>query len=534
MFAGPPPPISRSIMKPSRASAQPAPSPQGFIQASRSQLGSLIFDRKQAPSRERAPKDNTWRQLHRREQAIEQEIQQLLDLQATGLVAGSGMTSNNHEGYSDTGSSTPTGTFYSTASTRSRMINSIHMPARSTPDGNVIPVRQPTGGKPLGLRSARVGLQRAISSLAELKQEEDTQVDAALLDRKRALNHVRKLAKQKANVESELKNLEQDNEEPLGKELRELSTKFDDVTSNIRQLEEQLQAMRNHRRSLRERMEDITSRREAGLSGYKGALKDATKELSSLMLHPPIQPLDEQIFKKNVPAVGSDNDALSGQDFMKLIPERRTAEMALAWWEDEVAVLEARREQIGKEKKALEEGSQAWREVVTLVHTFESNLRSILKTGRSSKAASSPKGKEKVPTPEELITAQLEEMDDVVNKLQERLEEAEDKEWNLLICAIGAELEAFCEARDMLKAATDPASQQEQSATSKEPIKGTANSSHADESDNEVPPDLLVSHAETPSAGTSQESGEAENHPLRRRDSENEVPAEFLAEHSEE
>lgn len=505
------------------------------MQASKSQLGSLIFDRKQVPSRENAPKDTTWRQLHRRERAIEQEIQQLLDLQATGLVAGSGMTANSHDDYSDTGSSTPTGTFYSTASTRSRMINSIHMPTRSTPEGNVIPVRQPTGGKPLGLRSARAGLQRAISSLAELKQEEDTQVDAALLDRKRALNQVRKLAKQKANVESELKGLEDDNEEPLGKELRELSTKFDDVTLNIRQLEEQLQAMRNHRRSLRERLEDITSRREAGLSGYKGALKDATTELSSLMLHPPVQPLDEQIFKKGAAPLGSDNDAPTGQDFMKLIPERRTAEMALAWWEDEVAVLEARREQIGNEKRALEDGSQAWREVVTLVHTFESNLRSLLKTGRSAKAASSLKGKERLPTQDELIAAQLAEMDDVVNKLQERLDEAEDKEWNLLICAIGAELEAFCEARDMLKAATDPSSQQEQQATtSEEPIKETAMSSQADESDNEVPPDLLISHAEPSSTEPSQENGEGEPQALPRRDSENEVPAEFLAEHSEE
>lgn len=467
-----------------------------------------------------------WRSLYRRERSIEQEIQQLLDLQATGLIAGSGNSGIGDDQFSDTGSSTPTGTFYSTTSTQSRMMHSLHIPTRSNADGNIIPVRQPTKGKPLGLRSARAGLRKAMSSLAELKQEEDAHVDAALLDRKRALIQIKRLSKQKHGVEEELQIFEEDAEEPLGKELRELGIQYNAVDSEVRELEEKLIALRNHRRSLRERMDDAKNRREAGLSGYKGALKDANRQLASIMLHPPVQPLDKELRQKSLPGI-SGIESPGGDDFMQLIPERRTAEMAQSWWEAEVAILEERRLQIGKEKNALEQGTAIWRDVVVLVSDFEANLRSVMKNGAAPQQPTD-KGKNKMPSQEDIISTQIAEMDVVVAKLQEHLNTAESNEWNLLICAIGAELEAFREAQDLLKSIIntedniDAGSSQQGDRSQGIPT---------DESDNEVPPDLLISHnADTQSTGISQES--AERHPLTRQDSANDVPPEFLAEHS--
>lgn len=528
MFHGPPPPIAGSIMKSSRSpGSSDTGRSQGLVAASTAQLGSLLFRGPRQQEQHIRP-DSAWRAFSRTERSIEQEIQQLLDIQATGLIAGSGRLPTESDGYSDTGSSTPTGTFYSTATSKSRMLNSLHVPTRATKEGNVIPVRQPSGGKPLGLRSARAGLRKAMAALVELKQEEGAHVDAALSERKRALVHLSRLSIKRNGVDGELQALEEDEKEPLGKEIRELGSKYNSLTQEIRQLEEKLLAMRNQRKFVREKMEDVQNRRDAGLSGYRGALKDIDAELQSIMMHPPVQPLDPEVF--SAPGLAGDSgESPGGMEFLRLIPERRTAAMARSWWEREVELLDKKREQIGKERQALEEGSAVWREVTTLVTSFESSLRHLMKTGASSTTPASAKGKERMPSQESLIKDQLGKMDGVVSQLEASLRQAESEGWNLLVCAIGAELEAFREAQDMLTSLVEenglleqPPPQSDEKLQPQQEEEQTG-----DESENEVPPDLLGSTADA-----SQETTEnADNIPeLIRTESENDVPPEFLAE----
>ncbi|KGQ09534.1 hypothetical protein BBAD15_g5127 [Beauveria bassiana D1-5] len=530
MFHGPPPPIAGSVLESnqSRGSSDAGRS-RGIVAASTAQLGSLLFQPSRQQSRTRP--DSAWRAFNRRERAIEQDIQQLLDLQATGLVAGSGRLPDDEEDFSGTGSSTPTGALNSTAASKSRMLNSLHMPARSNKDGNVIPVRQPTGGKPLGLRSARAGLRKAMAALVELKREEDAHVDAALSERKKALILLSRLSVKRTGISSELHDLEEDDEEPLGKEIRDLGSKYESLTQEIRQLEEKLMAMRNQRKFVRERIEDAQNRRDAGLSGYRGALKDIDAELQSIMMHPPIQPLDLEVF--SLPdSVSDTGGSPGGMEFMRLIPERRTPAMAKSWWEKEVTLLDRRRKQISKERRALEDGSIAWREVTTLVTSFESSLRHLMKTG-APQAPPSTKGKEKVPSQESLIQEQLAKMDEVVTQLERCLNKAESEGWNLLVCAVGAELEAFREAQNMLKtffegdAPSEPNTMQSEQGQEPQPARQIV-----DESDNEVPPDLLGS---TDDASSKEEKtgvidGSEATTDSKRIDSENDVPPEFLAE----
>lgn len=412
------------------------------------------------------------------------------------------------------------------------MVNSLHVPARANKDGNVIPVRQPMGGKPLGLRSARAGLCKAMAALVELKQEEDAHVDAALSERKKALVHLSRLSVRRSGVNSELHDLEDDEEEPLGKEIRELGSKYSSLSHEIKQLEEKLMAMRNQRRFVKEKMEEVQNRRDAGLSGYRGALRDIDAELQSIMMHPPVQPLDPDVFVS--PGLADDDaESSGGIEFLGLIPERRTPAMAKSWWENEVEVLNKRRRQISKETEALEQGSALWREVTTLVTSFESSLRHLMKTA-ASQAAPSAKGKEKAPSQETLIRDHLAKMEDVVTELEGCLRKAESEGWNLLVCAVGAELEAFREAQDMLKSFVDEdngdnsepnTSQKDESG---EPIR---DSQTGEESDNDVPPDLLVSTADAPAKVADGLDAEQEaTADLKRIDSENDVPSEFLAE----
>ncbi|KAH7324381.1 Atg28p-like protein [Stachybotrys elegans] len=541
MFAGPPPPISKSMVM-SRPSKSSSPYHQGNSPQDRASSGSRaglvriggdVFDRRdEIPARS---SDSIWRGLRRQERALEQEVQQLLDLQATGLVAGSQMPGSDLDsevdGHSDAGSSTPTGTFYSTATSKSRMLNSLYVPTRSTAEGNVIPVRQPAKNRPMGLRSARAGLKDSLDALAELKQEEDAHVDAALAQRKKALVHISRLSSRKDRIDNELHILQDDEEEPLGRELRELDSKYASITEEIRAMEEKLVGMRNQRRWLKEKMSDVKNKREAGLSGYRGALKDVESEVSALLRRPPIQPLDPEMLSQGK---DTQNDgSLGGMDFLRLIPERRTLDMAKSWWEDEVSILERRKSQIGQDRQALEEGSAVWQEVVKLVTNFETNLRVQMKNGGA--ATESAKGKDKMPSPEEMIQDQLRQMDTVVEELERHMQLAESKHWNLLICAIGAELEAFQEARSMLRnvVMTAGAGDEElQPPTTSQPGSKPGDDRHAqDESDNEVPPDLLVSHYEERRRGSSlsSEPSDASRPTVDRSDSENEVPPEFLA-----
>jgi hypothetical protein len=207
---------------------------------------------------------------------------------------------------------------------------------------------------------------------------------------------------------------------------------------------------------------------------------------------------------------------------------------------------------------------------VGIVTEFEVGLRKEMR-GEEDTSKDNGKGRENDPTPppppsqptapEQAMFAQLDKMRTAMAGLEERLHIAEEKGWNLLICAIGAELEAFRQAESMLREALraagfdDPGAEEEdddettgstphlwRSAISRpgnseqtlpDAGPGSGGSHLVDlheagdedrvgESDNEVPADLLVSAVE---------EHELASPPLTRENSGNEVPIEFLVEH---
>ncbi|KAK4071618.1 uncharacterized protein Triagg1_5856 [Trichoderma aggressivum f. europaeum] len=540
MFAGPPPPITASMMlsKDSARANSVGPSgrskhtPYSLLGGSPTEATSVLFDHRREAGAHNT--DSIWRGLRRQEKALEQDVQRLLDQQAAALAAGSGNVNDT----SSTGSSTPTGTFYSTKSSKSRMASSLYVPPRATRDGNVVPIRQPANDKPPGLKSTRDDLRKLIASMTKLKRDENAHLVEAMAQREDALNYLDGLGTRKSDIQAELHDLEENGDEPLAKELRELGTQHGALSEEIQQLEERLAAMRFQCRTLEERMDDIKNKREAGLSGYHGALRDVTNEVKAFVQHPPIQPLDPDLLNHGGEVEG-DPAASGGVEFMRLIPERRTLEMAKSWWEAEMSVLERCKERIDTDRLALEEGGQVWDKVTHLVSTFEADLRQAMQNGAPSPSNSSLKGKEKVPTPEEIISSQLSRMRQVIEELESYMQLAEEKHWNLLICAIGAELEAFKEGCNVFEGLVHPpeepfaSTQDEPSEVKSEPEDRPARqSSHSadEESDNEVPADLLGGEQDRDDEHA--HAANTDGAPLRRYDSENEVPPEFLAEHA--
>ncbi|KAL1892481.1 hypothetical protein Sste5346_006991 [Sporothrix stenoceras] len=414
--------------------------------------------------------DSTWTILQRRERALQNDIQKYLDVQSTGLSAGLGRgplnpspspgpSSDGDRGGGSRGSRSNTPTAESLAG------RSLRLPTdRATPTGAVIPVRQPKPRK-MGLRTARLGIARSISLLADLKAEEDETLSSALQARKRALAHLRRLAGRRNDIARELETLETDDTEPLTRELKTMQSAHDITSKQITELEDQLAMLRQRKRTLESRIEDAMSQRESGLSGYRGALKDVESQLTAVLRRPPIQPLDVDALGLqggggDHPKEGGirleerendeDADASAGMEFLRLLPERRTAEMARFWWENEIRLLGRRKAEVDTERAALEEGGAVWQEAVQLVSDFEANLRKEM-AGGSDDGTDTKKGKTRTPTPEERMRTQLQTMATVIKGLRGHVQTAENKGWNLLICAIGAELEAFQEARNMLR-----------------------------------------------------------------------------------
>lgn len=532
LFSGPPPPIASSTVvanfsgSRSYSSRDPSAS-RGLETSTRANRGGRFF----YPHRVKnitCPRDPLLRGLRRQEKALEDQVQMLLDVHAAALVAGSSdeasasLGAGHADALSDTGSSTPTAAISPTATTRSCLPGSLYVPARATADGSVIPVRQPTRHRRQpGLRSARAGLGRSMAALSELKQEERDHVDEALQVRKNALRHLASLSRRRETISAELHSFEDDAQEPLGQELQELSVAHDDLGGEISLLEERLVGMRNRRRCLREKMDDLRSRRDAGLSSYRGALKDAETSIKRILTRPPLQPLDGDMFTQS--DEGELDHLAAGMDFLRLTPDRRTVDMARSWWEGEVSALERQQSRVDRDREALDQGSAVWAEVIALVADFEASLRQLVKsTAGQPGSGDSTKGQGKMPLRVELVQDKLSEMGDIVGRLEQKMNLAEEKGWTLLICAIGAELEAFRDAQNMAE-----------SVWKCMPQFGVAGPGQMEEqpgeSDNEVPQDLLTSEdAAAAAVGAQGSSTSAEG---QREVSENEIPVEFLAEH---
>jgi hypothetical protein len=292
-------------------------------------------------------------------------------------------------------------------------------------------------------------------------------------------------------------------------------------------------------------------------------LKEVDANVSVLLKRPPVKPLDLEAIRppkrdeEGNEVVGGMEQSPGGVEFLRLRPERRTINMARDWWEREIRILEDRKGDVDKDRTALQEGLRVWQEAIKLVSDFETRLGNEMKGGTHDDG----KGKSKELTPEEAMHAQLERMAEVMAGLERLLLKAEDRSWNLLICAIGAELEAFRQAELLLRGALRAAGFGGEDADANEdegltpqlgrsmsgkisPVKrdGTPGNDnlmdlheHDDaattESDNEVPLDLLVAHEEEHDDASPVLKRNFVSRRDERKDSEIEVPREFLAEH---
>lgn len=360
--------------------------------------------------------------LERRERALQGDLQSLLDAQSAGLIQGLGAAGSDVGGGSE-GSSTPTGS----------------KSGRQSSNGGIMPVRQPKR-KTVSLRGARRGVLRVMGELADIKIEEVFALAYEIGRREGVLSRIGLWEGRMEKVRRQLEGATIDSEGkgPEEESVEELQTESLSLRTRIQELEDTLLQLHARKRWLDERITEGINKREARLSSYRGALKEVESEVKDFLKRPPIL----------TSAVVLAED--EGPSFLALKPERRTLGMAREWWSREVSALQERKADVEVEKQALEEGKEVWSECITTVNVFEDELRKEMMNNS-------------VQGPESL-RRQIGEMEGVMTLLEEKLSMCEERGWKLLVCAIGAELEAFREGKRMLKGVlveVDPESSQD-------------------------------------------------------------------------
>ncbi|KAI9051816.1 hypothetical protein LZ554_004079 [Drepanopeziza brunnea f. sp. 'monogermtubi'] len=415
-FAGPPPPIATSVLLSAQNTSLRASS-DGVAVGSRSGGG-----RGEGGGGGGGGIDPLLG-LERRERAIQADLQLLLDAQSVGLVQGFGGAGpgevHGGDGSSDAGSrsSTPTARSLQRRSSREQ-------------SRGVVPVRQPKG-RVLGLRAARRGLLRDMGELVRVKEEQRGVLMGEIERRGEILGTLdgweRKIEGVKGRL-SEFSSGYSENAVAGGgeevQEIEELKIEEVAVENEIREMEDRLAQMKARKRWLGERLKERVNRREARLSSYRGALREVESEVSEFLRRPPIP----------VSMVMGDEEG-----FTSLPASRRTLGMAKEWWTKEVSKLKLRQEEVENERSALEEGARMWEESFKVVMTFEDDLRKQMASTDAQNL--------------EMLRKQTGKMGEVIEKLSGTVRTAEEKGWNLLICAVGAELEAFKEGEQILRGA---------------------------------------------------------------------------------
>jgi hypothetical protein len=341
--------------------------------------------------------------LQRRARHLEQQLQELLDAQADGLTNGLAGDNISDDQISN-GSTTPT-------------VSSARSTDKSVGNGN----NERTSRKArIGLNTARRGIFRRIQQLASVKAEELDMLDEDLRELQITVEKTNAWDQKRSRLEKKIKDIEG---EDAGTKTETLQTEASKLEQEIRLKEQELLLLKRRHRCVLDELADTENSMEARLSSYKTSLSILDRGIAGFLARPP----------------NPNHVSLSESPFPSLPAKRRTLEMAREYWQDEYTRLAEKCEEVDIDRVALDEGAVLWNDVVRTVADYETSLQSYMQeVGRSGSADNN---------------RLLDQMDATVNYLNERLELASSNSWNLLVCAIGAELEAFQQGKDMLEEA---------------------------------------------------------------------------------
>ena len=351
--------------------------------------------------------------LQDRQNELEADLQFLLDAQSEGLLRG--LEAGMIDDQASTGSTTPTAQSVRSAS------------ARRAPK---VARRKP------GLRSSRKGIYNAIRALSTVKDEELEGIDEDIREKETTLEQIDEWEKKKLGLEEASMTVES-NEDTV--RVQRLRQQADTLQGEINHVELQLSDMKARHRKLVRQATAAENSVQAKMASYTSSLRMLEEDVQKFLS---LQPTED-----NARPLSRD-----GQTSMWELPaKRRTLQMAKEDWSGAKESLMQQREDTTFEKEALDEGAVVWKEVVTQITDFERRLRAEM----SNLPAATPDGDIDA-TPAQTDAPQrlrdvLGQMGSLTETLESKFELAKERNWNLLIAAIGAELEAIRKGRELLE-----------------------------------------------------------------------------------
>ena len=351
--------------------------------------------------------DDPFLPVERAARALQDNIQAFLDAQSKGLHS----SVTGADDLSSVGSPTPT--------------PSVATPTRSHAGPRVVPIRQPKTRK-ITLRGARKGLARAMDEFVQLKDEELRIIDGEASSREAALQQTKKYEDKRQALQSELDAVKGEDTSSGATALRAEAGK---VEAEIHELENRLMELRTRHRHLVGQAEQIENSLDSKLSSYHSSLTLVDKDVKQFLRNPPV----------SATLSNFDGNGNTRGGMYALKPDRRTLEMAQDQWSTEQNSLSLRKADVEAEREALEDGAELWRSTVEQISDFERDLRHALKDSmHQSNSTVNP------------AATLLTKIESFIASVSDALATAETKHWNLLICALGAELEALEQGRLLL------------------------------------------------------------------------------------
>ena len=353
--------------------------------------------------------------FHTKQRQLEADLQLLLDAQAHGLLAALTAQPSDDDAVS-TGSSTPTAL-------------SINMPTTS-----ISAQRSPK----IGLRQARKAIYTTMRRLALLKTHEFDCLTPEVEECSAIVDQLDKWHQKRERLQERTRQIHQGDEHKRASDLRR---KADDMQANINQLEATLAQLKTQQTKLRRDALDCENEVQANLSSYTATLNMLDKDSKTYLTHlqrekslPAFTPLDR-----------SDTSTSPLRTARRMFHARRTQ-------------LRSRQAQIEEEKDALEQGAVVWKHVVKDVSDFERKLQedmTRMSLGKTKPRARPAQDKGDTPVDDEAadqgMQSLLEKLDQTTSHLEVKYKLAETRHWNLLVAAIGAELEAFLKGKAILE-----------------------------------------------------------------------------------
>lgn len=349
--------------------------------------------------------------LQDRQSELEADLQFLLDAQSEGLVRG--LEGGVVDDQASTGSTTPTAQSVRSASVR----------------------RTGKVRKKPGLRSSRKGIYNAILALSSVKDDELQGIDENIRDKDKTLEQIDEWENKRAGL-LEAEKTVGENEDTV--RVQRLRDQADTLQEEINRVELQLSDLKARHRKLLRQATAVENSVQAKMASYTSSLRILEEDVQKFLS---LQPQGE-------PARPRSRDGEAS--IWELPAKRRTLQMAKENWTEVKASLERQRGDVAYEKEALDEGAVVWKDVVTKVTDFERRLRAEMaklpaRTDREGMPFASNED------PSQSLREVLAEMKTLTSTLETHFSLAEEKNWNLLIAAIGAELEAIRKGRELLE-----------------------------------------------------------------------------------